>query len=160
MQSLAAAGAIDEAGIEAHLTTDDTAAGRRRAAGAKAAIATPAAKKAAWDALAHPAGAPLNNATQYEVALGLSRVNDPALLSDLAPVLLDELLEYYRANEGFVGARVARYAFPVATAGRVKGIVDHVESWLAAHSDAPSVLRKVVVESLDEMRRALRAQSA
>ncbi|MDN4472972.1 aminopeptidase N [Demequina zhanjiangensis] len=159
VQSLAAAGAIDEAGIDAHLATDDTAAGRRRAAGAKAAISTIEAKRAAWNALAHPEGAALNNATQYEVGLGLARVNDPALLTELAPVLLDELLDYYLENEGFVGARVARYVFPVATVGRVEGVDAQVEAWLEAHPDAPSVLRKVVIESLDEMRRALLAQS-
>ncbi|WP_062204311.1 aminopeptidase N [Demequina salsinemoris] len=159
VESLAAAGALDAAGIDAHLATDDTAAGRRRAAGAKAAIGTPDAKRAAWESLVRPSGAPLNNATQYEVGLGLARVNDPAVLADLAPTILDELLDYYLPNEGFVGARVARYVFPIATVGRVPGIEAQVEAWLEAHPDAPSVLRKVVIESLDEMRRAVAAQA-
>ncbi|WNM28194.1 aminopeptidase N [Demequina capsici] len=160
VQSLAAAGAIDAAGIDAHLATDDTAAGRRRAAGAKAAIGTVDAKRAAWDALAHPDGAALNNATQYEVGLGLARVTDPAVLAPVADALLEDLLDYYLANEGFVGARVARYVLPVSLAGRVPGIDAKVQAWLETHPEAPSVLRKVVVESLDEMRRALEAQQA
>ncbi|WP_084125898.1 aminopeptidase N [Demequina sp. NBRC 110054] len=159
LQSLAAAGAVDAAGIDAHLASDDTAAGRRRAAGAKAAIGTREAKRAAWESLVRPNGPTLNNATQYEVGLGLARVTDPALIAPLAEKILDDLLDYYVPNEGFVGARVARYVFPIATIGRVPGIDAKVEAWLTAHADAPSVLRKVVVECLDEMRRAAAAQA-
>ncbi|WP_084074907.1 aminopeptidase N [Demequina sp. NBRC 110052] len=160
VQSLAATNAIDAAGIDAHLCTDDTAAGRRRAAGAKAAIGTLEAKRDAWRSLAHPEGAALNNATQYEVALGLARANDPALLAPLVDDLLDDLLAYYLANEGFVGARVARYVFPVALAGRVDGLEDRLDAWLLEHAEAPSVLRKVVIEGRDEVHRALAAQRA
>ncbi|WP_062381325.1 aminopeptidase N [Demequina pelophila] len=160
LAGVAACGAAGEPEIEARLATDDTAAGRRRAAGVRAAIGTLEAKTAAWDALAHPDGTALNNATQYEVGLGLARVTDPALLAPLAPTLLEELLPYYVANEGFVGARVAKYVFPIHLAGRVEGLDDRVAEWLVDHANAPSVLRKVVIEGLDEMHRALAAQQA
>jgi aminopeptidase N len=32
--------------------------------------------------------------------------------------------------------------------------------WLAAHPDAPAALRRIVVEQLDDLERALRAQAA
>ncbi|WP_291380735.1 aminopeptidase N [Demequina sp.] len=160
LAGMAACGVAGAAEIEQRLALDPGAIGRRRAAGTRAVIATPEAKRAAWDALAHPADEPAPNAVQYETALGLSRATDPALLAPLAPTLLAELRDYYEANEGWVGARVARYVFPTWAVGRIPTLESDIERWLANNSDAPSVLVKIVVEGLDEVQRALAAQAA
>ncbi len=160
LAGMAACGMAGEAEIQARLAADPGAVGRRRAAGTRAVIATPEAKRAAWDALAHPAGEPAPNAVQYEIALGLARATDPAQLAPLAPTLLAELRDYYAANEGWVGARVARYVFPTWAAGRIDTLEQDIEAWLEDNADAPSVLVKIVVEGLDEVRRSLAAQAA
>lgn len=160
LAGMAACGMAGEAEIAARLTVDPGAVGRRRAAGTRAVIATPEAKRAAWDALAHPDGEPAPNAVQYEIALGLARATDPAQLAPLAPTLLAELRDYYAANEGWVGARVARYVFPTWAAGRLDSLEEDIEAWLDDNADAPSVLLKIVVEGLDEVRRSLSAQAA
>jgi aminopeptidase N len=160
LAGIAACDMADDAAIDARLALDPGAIGMRRAAGTRAVIATPEGKLAAWNALAHPAGDPAPNAAQYEIALGLARATDPAQLAPLAPTLLAELRGYYAANEGWVGARVVRYVFPTWAAGRVPTLEADIERWLADNSDAPSVLIKIVVEGLDEVRRSLAAQAA
>ncbi|WP_062287730.1 aminopeptidase N [Demequina phytophila] len=156
---LAAAGGIDLEEVDHYASRDVSAAGQRRAAGVRAAIARVDAKRAAWDALARPTHGPVVNAVQFEMASGLARAVDPALLAPLLDDLLASLRGYYDANAGFVGARVARLVLPVALAGRVDGLAGRLESWLAENADAPSVLRKVMVEGLDHVRRAQVAQT-
>ncbi|WP_062310458.1 aminopeptidase N [Demequina rhizosphaerae] len=156
---LAAAGGIDLEEVDHYASLDVSAAGQRRAAGVRASVATVEAKQAAWDALVRPADGPAINAVQFELAAGLARAVDPALLAPLLDDLLGSLRTYYDANAGFVGARVARAALPVQLVGRVDGLADRLEHWLADHGDAPSVLRKTVVEALDHVRRAQVAQT-
>jgi len=158
LAGLTAAGAAGEGSISGRLCADPGAAGKRRAAGARAAIGTLEAKSTAWDALVRPTS-PVPNAVQYEIAAGLARVIDPALLSPLVGAILTDLRSYYEANEGFVGARVARLVFPVWAAGRVPGLDELLEKWLADNADASSVLLKIAREGLDDVRRALAAQA-
>jgi aminopeptidase N len=158
LSGLTAAGAAAEGSISGRLAADPGAMGQRRAAGARAAIGTLEAKSNAWNALARPAS-PVPNAVQYEIATGFARAIDPSLLSPLAGVVLADLRDYYTANEGFVGARVARLVFPTWAAGRVDGLESMIAQWLADNTDAPSVLVKIVREGLDDVRRALAVQA-
>ena len=158
LTGLTAAGAAGEGSIAGRVSADPGAVGQRRAAGARAALGTPEAKSAAWDALVHP-HAPVPNAVQYEIAAGFARAVDPDLLSPFVPRLLADLRGYYEANEGFVGARVVKSVFPVWAAGRVKDLDAAIEQWLVDNADASSVLVKIVREGLDDVRRALAAQA-
>jgi len=99
------------------------------------------------------------NAVQYEIAAGFSRVIDPAVLSPLVGRLMADLRGYYEANEGFVGARVAKLVFPVWAAGRVEGLDRLIEIWLSDNADASSVLLKIAREGLDDVKRAIAAQA-
>ncbi|MFN3865349.1 MAG: aminopeptidase N [Demequina sp.] len=159
LAGLAACGDDVDSRVDAALQQDPGAIGQRRAAGVRAAQASPDAKRAAWESLVRP-DAPVPNAVQYEIAQGLARAADPALLVPLLPTILAELTEYYAENAGFVGRRVATYVFPAWAAGWVDGLDATLDEWLATHVDAPSVLRKVIIEGADEVRRALRAQAA
>ncbi len=159
LAGMAACGEDIESRAGAALQEDPGAIGQRRAAGVQAARATVEAKREAWETLVRP-NSPVPNAVQYEIALGLVRTADPNLLAPLVPTMLNELTEYYAKNEGFVGKRVATYVFPAWAAGRVEGLDQLLDTWLERHADAPSVLRKIVTEGADEVRRALRAQSA
>lgn len=150
---LAAAGGPGiEDRIAAELERDPGAMGIRRAAGARAAIATPEAKVAAWDALMSGP----SNATQYEIARGTVHVTDPALLAPMWERMTSELDAYYAANAGWVGSRVLQGLMPVMLAGRVD-IAAQLEAWLES-GEQPDVLRKIVSETLFEVNRALTAQ--
>ncbi len=158
MTGLTCTGSAGEGSISGRLATDPGAAGQRRAAGARAAIGTVEAKAAAWEALARP-NAPVPNAVQYEIAAGFARVIDPALLSPLVGALMADLRGYYEANEGFVGARVARLVFPVWATGRVEGLEGLIEQWITDNADASSVLLKIAREGLDDIKRAIAVQA-
>ncbi|WP_062461147.1 aminopeptidase N [Demequina soli] len=159
LTGLAAAGGTSVEEIDHYASLDVSAAGQRRAAGARAAVATAEAKRAAWNALAHPADGPAINAVQFELAAGFARTVDPALLAPLVDDVLADLRGYYDANAGFVGKRVARAVLPLEVTGRVDGLAERLDAWLKDNADAPSVLRKVVVEGLDHVRRAQVAQT-
>nr|WP_284329404.1 ERAP1-like C-terminal domain-containing protein [Demequina litorisediminis] len=158
--ALAQAGRIDDAGIDDRLAQDNSTAGQRRAAGARAAIAGADAKRRAWDSIAHPDGAVPPNAIAFATALGLGRSHRPEDLEPLLDDILASLRPMYESMSSFMALRTANYVFPTALAGRVDGLDARVEAWLEANADAPSTLIKVVTEGLDEIRRSLRAQQA
>ena len=158
LTGMVAVGAGGPGSIAARLAQDPGAIGQRRAAGAHATIGSYEAKRNAWEALVRPSN-PVPNAVQYEVAAGLARAVDPAMMAPLATVILDDLRTYYEANEGWVGARVARSVFPTWATGRVDDLDARIDRWLVDNADAPSVLIKIVTEGLDEVRRALAAQA-
>lgn len=158
LTGMVAVGAGGRGSIAARLAQDPGAIGQRRAAGAQAAIGKLDAKQTAWESLVRPA-APVPNAVQYEIAAGLARAVDPAMMAPLATTILDDLRAYYEANEGWVGARVARSVFPTWATGRVDALDTRIERWLADNADAPSVLIKIVTEGLDDVRRAMAAQA-
>ncbi len=158
LTGMVAVGAGGRGSIAARLAQDPGAMGQRRAAGAHAAIGTYEAKENAWESLVHP-HALVPNAVQYEIAAGLARAVDPKMMAPLATTILDELRTYYEANDGWVGARVARSVFPTWASGRVDDLEQRIEQWLANNADASSVLIKIVTEGLDEVRRSIAAQS-
>jgi aminopeptidase N len=157
--TLAACGRADDTTIDTYLGKDDTAAGQRRAAGARAAIGTLDAKWRAWNAIAHPQGAPMTNALMYEAARGLSRANDPALMAPLVDDYFASLRSFFEGNSLFVALRATQYSFPTYLAGRVLDLPERIDAWLTANRDAPAVLIKVVTEGGDHVRRALAAQA-
>ncbi|WP_061964119.1 aminopeptidase N [Demequina aurantiaca] len=160
VSGLARAGREGDAEIDARLAVDNSAADARRGAGARASIGTLDAKRRAWARLSAPKGAPLPNSQAYEVALGISRVNDPAMLVPMATEILGSLRPTYESLDSFMAMRVVTYAFPHWAAGRVPGFVEMLDQWLADNSDAASVLIKIVTEGRYEALRAEAAQQA
>jgi len=158
--ALAATGRADDASIDAHLAKDATASGERRAAGARAAIATLDAKRRAWDLLANPDGAPLANALAYETALGFARAADATFMAPLGETFFAEVRGLFESVDVYVGLRVVQYSYPSFLVGRGVDIVALGERWLAENGDAHPVLTKLMVEGLDHARRAARAQES
>ena len=157
--SLAACGRLDDAAIDARLAADPGPAGARRAAGARASIATVDAKRRAWDLISGRSGELPPNAVAYETAAGLVRTPDPSVLAPLAHEIIAGLRPMVESMDAFMAMRTATYAFPTVLAGRVPDLPDILEAWLADNADAPDVLVTIVTEGLDEVRRALRAQA-
>jgi aminopeptidase N len=157
---LARAGRANDALIDSRLADDPTAAGARRAAGARASIGRLDAKRRAWQRLASPEGAPLPNSQAYEVARGIGRVNDPRVIVALTYDILDNLRATYESMDSFMAMRVATLVFPLWAAGRVPGFVGLLDEWLEANADAASVLIKIVTEGRFEAARAEAAQQA
>jgi aminopeptidase N len=155
LTAIAAAGAADEAEIDAERAREDTATGRERAARALAAIPSPEAKARAWqDAVEHDR---LPNAVVDATAAGFTRPGTP-------PDLLRPYVERYHAMLGDLDRKgshaiveaivVGFYPRPIADSA----LVDATAAWLESHPDAPDALRRLLTENRDPMIRAIAAQ--
>ncbi len=153
LTALVAGGRAGEDRIAAELTRDDTAAGRERAAAARAAVPTPQAKQAAWDSVINDGDLP--NATHLAVIRGFGRVNDVSLLEPFVQPYFDQLQRIWSTRTTELATQVAEGMFP---ARLVRGdVVDRAEEWLAT-SGAEPALSRLVAEGRDALARALRVQ--
>jgi aminopeptidase N len=155
LTTLVAAGAADEAEIDAERAREDTATGRERAARARAARPTPDAKEQAWTTAVDGGGLP--NAIVDATALGFNRPGT-------SPDLLRPFVERYHTLLDTIGDRGSHalvesivfgfYPRPIADAS----LRDRTQAWLDANPQAPAALRRLVVENRDPVVRALAAQ--
>jgi aminopeptidase N len=158
--SLAAGGRAGEVAIELQLSKDATASGHRRAAHAKAALPSPEAKRAAWDALINaPEGEDLPNALQSETTAGFNHVHNVAILEPYVDEYFGMLRRIYSEKTNEMAANLIEGLYPVEQAGRVLDLQDKADAWLAANTDAHDALKRLVIEGRDSVRRALEAQS-
>ncbi|MFP5359602.1 MAG: ERAP1-like C-terminal domain-containing protein, partial [Actinomycetes bacterium] len=157
--ALVAGGRGTELAIELQLSKDATASGQRRAAHARAAIATAEAKRAAFDALVN-AETDLPNALQYETIAGFMHAHDHTLLEPFVGEYFGALRRLYETKTNEIAANLIEGLYPVALAGRVPDLQDSAFGWLEANADAHDALKRLVVEGKDGVRRALKAQAA
>ena len=150
--ALAAAGRADAAAIDAYLDTDNTATGAQSAAHARAAL--PDGKQAAWDSLVHADDAP--NTVVRTTALGFVRGSD-AVLEPFVPAYFD-MLEGIWADRSFaIAEAIIEGLFPFSLAN--ESLRAASAEWLDSHPAAPAALRRIIVENLAGVERALRAQA-
>ncbi|GEK80814.1 aminopeptidase N [Agrococcus baldri] len=147
-------GAAGEAEIAAELASDDTATGRQFAARARATIPTAAAKEAAFASVADEAGA--SNLIVRYTGLGLQHVNDASVLSGLVARYHEAIqpiwdARTYQMAEGLLGG-----LYPAVLAS--DELAQASRAWLAANESAVPALRRIIVEHLAGVERALRAQ--
>ncbi|WP_062531113.1 aminopeptidase N [Demequina rhizosphaerae] len=157
--ALVSGGRAGEVAIELQLTKDATASGERRAAHARAAIATPEAKRTAFDALIN-AEKDLPNALQYETIAGFNHVHDLDLLVPFVDEYFGALRRIYSTKTNEIAANLIEGLYPVELAGRVPDLQDKAFAWLEANPDAHDALKRLVSEGKDGVRRALKAQAA
>jgi aminopeptidase N len=160
LTSLVAGGRAEDIAIELQLTKDATASGERRAAYARAAIPTAAAKRATWGALVNaPAGQDLPNALQEQATGGFGHVHDWRLLEPYVDEYFGMLRRIYDEKTNEMATNLIERLYPVELAGRVADLQDKADAWLAANEDAHDALKRLVIEGRDGVRRALQAQA-
>ncbi len=154
--SLAAGGRSSVEEIEAALESDLTASGQQSAAHARAALPTLADKERAWASVFTEAGLP--NAIVRASGLGFLRTRDNALLEPFVEPFFNALTDVWTTRshaiveeivDGFYPSPLANEALRAATAG-----------WLDANPQAAPALRRMIVEHLAGVERALAAQAA
>jgi aminopeptidase N len=139
--------------IAAELRRDPTAAGRRQAAAARAAMPAPEAKEAAWQLLTG-VGNPAN-AMVEAVAAGFAQAEQSELLAPYTARYFAMLDELYAARGHEIGRRLVTGLFPSLQIG--PDTVAATDEWLAAARRDPT-LRRLVLEARDDLLRALRAR--
>lgn len=158
LASLVAGGRSGEAEIAVQLAVDPTATGQRAAALARAAVATPEAKRAAWDAVLD---GDLPNAVQAATIAGFGRAHDRGLLVPFVGEYFERIADVWESKTNEMAQNIVLGLFPTLLADDASaGVPAATQAWLAAHEDAPPALRRLVAESADGVRRALAAQEA
>jgi aminopeptidase N len=156
--ALAAQDAAPPAELDAALAADDTMTGRRAHLLAVASRPGSAARAATWRRATTDES--LTNDQLRALVRGFAHPADPP-----APGYAER---YFASVTGWWAARttamatiLARGLFPGGAAGTDgPAVVRQAHAWLDGHPDAPGALRRVVVEELDDLERALRAQAA
>ncbi|KQQ19861.1 aminopeptidase N [Rathayibacter sp. Leaf299] len=151
--ALVAGGRARTEEIDSALAADTTATGQQSAAQARAAIPTAEAKRAAWESVTADDSAP--NTIVRSTGLGFQRTSDPQLLDAMVPVYFDALRELWDSKSYKIAEYLVVGFYPAATP--TPEIVAATREWLEANPEVPA-LRRLVVENLAGVERALRAQ--
>jgi aminopeptidase N len=154
LQGLALNAATDDAAIAAALANDNTSNGQQAAARVRAALPGADDKRAAFAALADSDKLP--NVIVRATTAGYLHVNDARSLAPLVEPYFAAIGDIwknrsYQIAETFV---LGLYPAPLAS----QELVDATNAWLDANPDVPA-LRRLVVECLAGVERALRAQA-
>ncbi|WP_043510934.1 MULTISPECIES: aminopeptidase N [unclassified Actinoplanes] len=149
---LAVLGAAGPDVIEAELAADRTVGGEQWAARCRAALPDPAAKRAAWSAVVGDAG--LSNRMAELTALGFWQPEQRELLEPYVERYFTDMPEMMRIRSGMAAEKAAIAAYPaVMVAERTRRLA----AGLLARPDLHPLLRRVVQDHDDDMRRALQA---
>ncbi len=154
LTALVAAGRAGDAEIDGELARDNTAAGARAAATARAARPTPEAKQAAWASVVE--SDELSNAIQASVIAGFGRVHDRSLLEPFVEPYFTALDRIWATRTAHTARRIAIWLYPALLAD--PAIVERTDRFLASLGDDRAALRRLTLENRDGVVRALRAQ--
>ncbi|NGN63293.1 aminopeptidase N [Streptomyces sp. A7024] len=152
--TLAAKGRADASRIAAELSRDNTASGKRWETRCLAARPSAEVKAKAWADVVD--SDELSNALTEATISGWAQPEQRGLLAPYAGQYFDVIERLWRDRSIEIGMAVVRGLYP--------GLQDSAEtvaatdSWLAEHPSAPPALRRLVLESRDDLARALRAQ--
>jgi aminopeptidase N len=149
LEGLVLLGEAGEAEIAAQLAKDNTANGQQSAARARATGDKAGSLEQALT------DASLSNIVLRSSGLGFQHVNDPTTLQPLVDRYFGALEETWKSRPFTIAEYVAIWFYPGALASQE--LVDATNAWLLTKSETPA-LRRLVVENLAGVERALRAQ--
>ncbi|KIF74444.1 aminopeptidase N [Streptomyces sp. 150FB] len=155
LEPLAARGLADEAGVNAELARDDTASGKRHQVRCLAARPSAAVKAQAWAQVVESDA--LSNALAEATMAGFTQPDQRDLLAPYASKYFEAIERVWEERSIQTGMNVVKGLFPALIDD--PSTVRATEDWLTAHAEAAPALRRLVLESQDEMARALRAQA-
>jgi len=141
--------------IDAALAADATADGAQAAARARATVPTAEGKLAAFASVVDAADAP--NAIVRATTTGFQHVVDPSVLEPVVARYFDSLTTIWESRSYHIADTLVTGLYPVGLASQE--LVDATTAWLDANPDVPA-LRRLVVENVAGVERALRAQAA
>lgn len=148
-------GAVDADTIDAALAEDPSATGQQGAARCHAALPTPEAKAAAWQRLFHDDT--LSNYLFTATAQGFWQPEQADLVRDYVPRYYPEAVALAGRRGPAIGEAAGRWAFPAHAIDPA-----HLQAGHACLEDPGIIpmLRRVLVDQLDDLARALRVRGA
>ncbi|RWZ61193.1 aminopeptidase N [Labedella populi] len=153
--ALAAGGRADEAVIDAELAADNTATGQQSAAHARAAIPTAEGKSATWSSVFDSDKLP--NTIVRSTGLGFQRAADTEVLRPFVERYFSSLGDVWESRSYKIAEYLVAGMYPSALADQA--LADATRAWLDANPEQPSALRRLVLENLAGVERAIAAQA-
>jgi aminopeptidase N len=150
--ALATVGAAGPEVIADELERDPTDIGHRAAAAARAARPLPVAKAEAWEAITNGRA---SLATKRAIADGFHRPDQESLLAEYVQPYFDTLLPFWESHDIDEGLMFARWMYPMTII--TPEVVALTDTWLAR--DLPGPMKRSLLESQDEIKRALRTRA-
>ncbi|GIM98096.1 aminopeptidase [Paractinoplanes toevensis] len=147
---------LDAAGtaeIDEEFARDRSATGAQWAARCRAAVPTPDAKAAAWQAIVSDVS--LSNRLVEMTASGFWHPEQLDLLAPYVPRYFAEMPAMMRVRGGMSAERTAGYAYPELAVGAE---TRRLAAELLSREDLDPILRRVVQDADDDMRRAVEAR--
>ncbi|TQK44617.1 aminopeptidase G [Streptomyces sp. SLBN-118] len=155
VEPLAAHGAADETFIAAELARDDTASGKRHQVRCLAARPSAAVKDQAWAQVVESDA--LSNALVEATISGFAQPGQRELLAPYVPKYFEAIERVWEERSIQIGMDVVKGLFPGLQDS--EATLAATDAWLAAHEGAAPALRRLVLESRDDLARGLRAQA-
>lgn len=152
--ALAAGGAVGNTEIDTALASDNTASGAQFAAQARASLPTPADKQAAWDSVF--ASDALPNTIVRFTAMGFQRVNEPDVLKPFISAYFAAVQDVWTSRTFQIAQYLVEDMYPAPLAS--VDLRDATQRWLDDNAQ-PVALRRLIVENLAGVERALVAQA-
>ncbi|TSB21284.1 aminopeptidase N [Streptomyces benahoarensis] len=155
LAALASADAADAAAVDAELSRDDTASGKRHQVRCLTARPDAGVKARAWaDVMESDA---LSNALVEATISGFARPGQGELLAPYGERYFAAIERIWQDRSIEIGMAVVRGLFPF---WRIEqATLDATDAWLTGHADAAPALRRLVSEQRDDLARALRARA-
>jgi aminopeptidase N len=155
LEPLAAHGAVDEKALAEELARDDTASGKRHQVRCLAARPSEAVKAQAWAQVVESDA--LSNAMVEATIAGFSQGSQRELLAPYAEKYFAAVERVWAERSIQIAMHVVQGLFP--SLQQSKETLDAADAWLDAHREAAPALRRLVLESRDDLARALRGQA-
>ncbi|MEU8761009.1 aminopeptidase N [Streptomyces sp. NPDC048659] len=154
LEPLTVHGRADETRIGAEVARDDTATGKRHQARCLAARPSAAVKAQAWAQVVESDA--LSNALVEATISGFAQSSQRELIAPYTEKYFAAIERIWAERSIQIGMDVVRGLFPALQ--DTPETLAATDAWLAAHASAAPALRRLVLESRDDLARALRAQ--
>jgi aminopeptidase N len=155
LEGMVLAGGAGHAEIDAALALDNTSNGQQAAARLRATIPTAEAKRAVFEMMRDDET--LANSLCDHSARGYTHTNDPAVFESLVADYFDAIEKVWDSRTFKIAEYFAIGLYPSVMASEKLATV--TRAWIQTHPDAPTGLRRIVVEGLATVERALKAQA-
>jgi len=154
LEGMVLAGGADESEIAAALAADNTSNGQQAAARLRATIPTAEAKRKILETMRDDATIANSQCDHY--VRGYTHVNDPSVFEDLVSEYFDAVQTVWDSRTFKIAEYFAIGMYPTVMATESLGSM--TRAWLDSNTNAPSALRRIVIEGLATVDRALAAQ--